>query len=499
VDNASDSRYQTYLPPIFVDKDDRFSKISPFLFEIDSLYSEYARTNLFPGYSYGIMLNGRLVHSNCEGFLDTAKRNPVTVNSMFRIASMTKSFTAMAILKLRDEGKLRLDDAAYLYIPEMKNQRLTKDAPEISIRDLLSHSAGFPTDDPWADRKLDETEKSFEVFLKKGIIFSNPTGITFEYSNLGYTLLGKIITKTSGIPYQEFIKKFIWNPLGMTEASWDYTEIPPDRLALGYRFLDGVWKPEPILQDGAFGAMGGMIASLESFSRYLALHQYAWPPRNDPESDPLKRSSIREMHQPWKFRELKTDFKYAPGRECTLFNGYGYGLYWLKDSHGRIFIGHSGGLPGFGSNWFFMPDYGLGIILLANVTYAPAAAVNLRALDKILIDSQLQPQHLPPSSLLVERQKALLNLLPHWQEANRNFFAENFFLDRPVDSLKKEASDLFSKAGKITGVSSMHANNQLSGSFILEGENARLQVSFGLTPETPSLIQHYQIKELKTI
>jgi CubicO group peptidase (beta-lactamase class C family) len=107
---------------------------------------------------------------------------------------MSKSFTAMAILKLRDEGKLNLDDPAYKYIPELKNLHYpTADAPHITIRHLLSHSAGFPEDNPWGDRQLADNDKDLMAFIGKQISFSNPPGIAYEYSNLGFALLGKII------------------------------------------------------------------------------------------------------------------------------------------------------------------------------------------------------------------------------------------------------------------------------------------------------------------
>jgi CubicO group peptidase (beta-lactamase class C family) len=101
------------------------------------------------------MVDGKLVHTGGLGYTDVTAKIPVTSKSDFRIASMTKSLTAMAILKLRDEGKLKLDDPAYIYIPEMKNNKyLTKDATPITIRHLLTHAAGYPEDNPWGDRQL---------------------------------------------------------------------------------------------------------------------------------------------------------------------------------------------------------------------------------------------------------------------------------------------------------------------------------------------------------
>lgn len=490
---------QPYVPPAFTDSE-RLLKIQTFFPEIDRIYKEYAEKNHFPGYAYGIVLDGKLVHSGSGGFINLDQKIPATPQSIFRIASMTKSFTAMAILKLRDEGKLKLDDPVHLYIPEIQKFQLTHDAPVISIRDLLTHAAGLPTDDPWADRKLDETDEELIALLKNGIFFSNVPGTTYEYSNLGYAMLGYIINKVTGIPYGKFIADNIWKPLGMHQAAWNFNEVPVSQLAHGYRWINEEWKEEKLLPDGIFGAMGGMMTSVESFSRYMALHLSAWPPRDDREEGPLKRSSIREMHRPWKFKELMTNFKYSSeSQECALTRGYGYGLHWLRDAQGRVFIGHSGGLPGFGSNWYIMPEYGLGVIFLANVTYAPeTTAANLNVLDKLIERAQLKPRSLSPSKVLKERQIALVKLLPDWENAsNSGIFADNFFLDSPIDSLRKNTNQLFTKAGKIISIGDVMPENQLRGYFIMEGENIDLRVSFALAPENPILIQEYQIKEIE--
>ncbi len=488
------SPIQTYLPPYF-EENDRLTKIEPLFPEIDEMYKNHAKKNSYPGYAYGILLDGQLIYSGSGGFINIDKKIPATPQSMFRIASMTKSFTAMAILKLRDEGKLQLDDPIDFYIPEMQTQHLTDDAPAITIRDLLVHSAGFPTDDPWADRKLDETVEQLVELLKKKISFSNSSGVVFEYSNLGYTILGYLIKKITGISHQEFIEN-ICHSLGMT-SYWEYSQIPEVQLAHGYSFKDEEWKEEPLLHDGIFGAMGGLITSIESFGRYVASHQTAWPPRNDRELGPIQRSSIREMHQPWKFIKLETGFKYAYGNECSLMSAYGYGLKWLRDSLGRVFIGHRGGLPGFGSNWFFLPEYGLGIVSFANSTYADTSKIDLDILNKLLVEAKLQPRQLPPSDILKDKKNKILLLLPHWENVTDGIFADNFFLDRSLESIQQESKNLFSKAGNIISIDEVIAENQLRGHFILRGEKADLQINFALTPEHPCLILQYQIKEVK--
>jgi CubicO group peptidase (beta-lactamase class C family) len=489
-----------YHPAVFTDAA-RMEKIKTAMPVIDSIYKKHAEENHFPAISFGIVVDGQLIYKNSYGYTDIEKKIPATSSSLFRIASMSKSFTAMAILKLRDEGKLNLDDPAYLYIPELKNIKYpTTDAPHISIRHLLTHGAGFPEDNPWGDRQLADNDKDLMEFIGKQISFSNPPGISYEYSNLGFALLGKIITNVSGKRYQDYIKENIWQPLGMKTSEWEFGNVAADKLAHGYRWLNNKWNEETLLHDtpdGSWGAMGSMISSIDEFANYMSFHLSAWPPNNEKDNGPIKRSSVREMHHPWRWNGFNPNYKFPDGRSCAITAAYCYGLGWVKDCDGKTYISHSGGLPGFGSQWRIMPEYGIGVVAFANRTYAPMGFVNLKVLDTIIKMAGLQPMELPPSKILAQRKNELVKLLPDWNNAEQSgIFAENFFPDNPIDTLKKHARDLYVKAGKIISVKEVKPENQLRGSFILEGEKTNIEIYFTLSPENPPLIQEYDIKEL---
>ncbi|PAW93526.1 serine hydrolase [Mucilaginibacter sp. MD40] len=485
--------FAQYQPAKFTDAD-RLRKIEATFPVIDSVYKQQAEAMHIPGLAYGIVVDGKLIHTGNTGYTDISSKTPVASQSDFRIASMTKSFTAMAILKLRDEGKLKLDDPAYVYIPEMRNNRyLTKDAAPVTIRHLLTHSAGYPEDNPWGDRQLAVTDAELIAIYKKGVSFSHNPGQGYEYSNLGFATLGYIIKKVSGKTYQQYINEYILKPLGMTHTYWEYTAVPKDKLAYGYRWLDGKWVKQPLLHDGAYGAMGGLITTIEDFSKYMALHMDAWPPRDDAEKGPIKRSSIREMHYPWDVSYLN-QYSLNPSKPCASVSAYAYGLRWAKDCEGRVFVGHTGGLPGFGSQWNMMPDYGVGVVCFANLTYANAGKLNNMVLDTLLKLSNIQPRKLPPSKILTQRRDELVKLLPNWSNAQATgIFADNFFMDYFPDKLKAEATDIFTKAGKIVRVGEVVPENNLRGYFILTGEKGKVKVSFTLTPENPPLIQEYHI------
>jgi hypothetical protein len=163
-----------------------------------------------------------------------------------------------------------------------------------------------------------------------------------------------------------------------------------------------------------------------------------------------------------------------------------------------VAVGHSGGLPGFGSNWQILPEYGVGVVCFSNVTYAPTTAINTQVLDTLVAMAGLKPRQGKASSILLQRQQQLVQLLPHWKDAEAaGIFAENFFLDYFTDALRKEATALFEKAGRIVLISEIKPENGLRGSFTLVGERQDIEVSFTLTPEAVPLIQEYSIKEIR--
>ncbi|RYY57443.1 MAG: class A beta-lactamase-related serine hydrolase [Chitinophagaceae bacterium] len=490
---------QDYQPAAFTDTG-RLEKIKKLLPAIDSIYREHALSNHYPGMVYGVVVDGQLIAKGGFGYLDTEKKNPVTSSSLFRIASMTKSFTSMAILRLRDEGRLSLDDPAEKYIPEMKSLVYpTADGGLITIRHLLTHGAGFPEDNPWGDRQLADSDKELADFLKNKPGFSNPPGLEYEYSNLGFALLGRIITKVSGKPYQSYIREKIWKPLGMDKSEWEYDRVAPAQLAHGYRWLDGKWKEEALLHDtpdGSWGAMGSMITSIDEFAKYMALHLGAWPASNAPETGPVKRSSVREIQYPWRFNGLNADYSYPDGRRCATATAYGYGLGWTKDCEGRIYLAHSGGLPGFGSQWRIMPEYGIGVVAFANLTYAGFGAVHMRVLDSLVKAAGLKPRQQGVSMILRQRSNELAALLPDWENAETSgIFAENFFPDNPLNLLRERSRAAFKNAGKVIGLTEIIPLNQLRGTFRIHCENADVLVFFTLSPENPGLIQAFEIRK----
>ncbi|MBO0933706.1 serine hydrolase domain-containing protein [Fibrella aquatilis] len=477
---------------------DRLARIRAALPVVEKLYRDYAVQRHIPGLGFGVVVDGELIFGAGAGVINLTSKAPATAQSQFRIASMTKSLTAMAILKLRDEGKLRLDDPAANYVPELKSQAsLTTDAPAITIRHLLTHAAGFPEDNPWGDRQLADSEAELTKFLKGGVSLSNVPGVAYEYANLGFTLLGRIITNVSKMPYQQYITQHILGPLGMNSTIWDYRKADPNRFVTGYRWQEEQWLPEVPLADGSWGAMGGLITTIDDFGKYMALHLSAWPARSGADTGPVKRSSLREMQQPWNFRGLNPSFKYPSGRTVAQTGSYAYGLGWTRDSEGRVSVGHSGGLPGYGSEWQILPDYGIGVVACASLTYAGPRSLNTAALDTLISLAGLKPRPVAISAILQQRQTELLRLLPTFNGAETSgIFAENFFPDTPLSLRQKALKTLFDKIGRVVRVGEMMPENNLRGNFLIEGERGTIDVFFTLTPEKNALIQQLDLHEV---
>jgi CubicO group peptidase (beta-lactamase class C family) len=482
-------------PAVFPDEG-RSEKVRATAPLVERIFQEFAERQRTPGFVYGVILDGQLLYTGAFGFANLEERITANTSSLFRIASMSKSVTALAILQLRDQGKLSLDDAASKYLPVMKRLKyLTKDAPEITIRHLLTHMAGFPEDNPWGDRQLADTDEDLLRLIEEGVSFSNVPGVEYEYSNLGFALLGQIVQVVSGMDFERYTTERIFKPLGMNQTVWEYTKAPPEHLALGYSWIDSSWVNIPLLHHGSYGAMGGLITSIEDFTAYVALHLSAWPPRDDAEAPVLKRSSLREMHQPWSYGRLNPSFRYPSGRPCPTVSAYGYGLGWTKDCEGRVGVGHSGGLPGFGSNWTMLPQYGLAVMSFANRTYAGTSSVNVAVLDTIIALADLKPRRLVPSEILKQRMNELVKVLPEWKDAERSgIFAENFFLDNRIQDLQARSKELFQRSGRIKSVREIVPENQLRGTFVIEGEKGKIQVFFTLTPEKNPLIQQLRMR-----
>ena len=484
-----------FTPARFRDPD-RLARLMTAIPRIDSLVRAFASAGHVPGIGYGILVDGALVHVGTFGMRDIAAGAPVESVSVFRIASMTKSFTALSILKLRDEGKLSLDDPAERYVPELAGLAYpTSDSPRLTIRHLLSHSAGFPEDNPWGDQQLNRTDDEMSAMMRTGIPFSNPPGIAYEYSNYGFAILGRIVARVSGMPYAEYLRENVLQPLGMTVTTMESASVPAERLAHGYRWEDETWKEEPPLPDGAFGAMGGMLTSIHDLGRWVAFLMDAYPPRSDPEKGPVRRSSVREMQELWRSRPSRVSYT-TPDSVITLFSGgYGFGLGVTQTCIFGHVVAHSGGLPGYGSQMRWLPDYGVGIVALGNLTYTGWGNVVTQAFDALAATGALVPREPGPSAALLSARDAVSRLVVKWNDSLADSIAAmNLYLDTSKERRQRAIGALVSELGDCSNDGPFVVENALRGEWMMSCARGRLRVSITLAPTMPPRVQYLAVR-----
>ncbi len=467
------------------------AKLAAAFADVDRLFTDFATQQHVPGAAWGIVVDGQPAHLGTIGFRDIPTKSPVTADTVFRIASMTKSFTAMAILKLRDEGKLALDDPAEKYVPEMKALKYpTSDSPKITVRHLLSHSEGFPEDNPWGDRQLADSDEQLSALIKGGIPFSNTPGVAYEYSNFGFAILGRMVSNVSGAKYPDYVSANILKPLGMTSTTLEPSAVPANRLAHGYRWEDEQWKNEPLLANGSFGSMGGMLTSVSDLSRYVGAFLSAWPPRDGAETAPIRRASLREMQQVWRPTPSLVARNAAGAIQLTS-GGYAYGLRVSQSCAFRQIVSHTGGLPGFGSIMLWLPEYGVGIVAFGNVTYTGWGRVTTTAIESLVKTAGLQPRQPAPSPALTDAHHKVSQLIARWDDALADSIAaENLFLDESKDRRRAGIERLHETVGACTpGAGFDFVENALRGRWTMSCEKGKLEVAITLAPTMPPKVQ----------
>ena len=496
---ATAGAQSSVAPPPAFDLPDRAERLARTIPAVDSVMRAFMQRSRVPGIAYGIIVDGKLWHVAAHGLREVPTGARVDTSSVFRIASMTKSFTALAILQLRDAGRLSLDDPAEKYVPQLKGLRYpTSDAPRITVRHLLTHSAGFPEDNPWGDQQLAASDEDLSRMIREGIPFSNAPGIAYEYSNFGFAILGRIVVNVSGMPYARYVRDRVLRPLGMSSTTLEARDVPANRLAHGYRLQDGQWLEEPPLPDGSFGAMGGMLTSSADLSRWVGLMLSAWPPRDGAESPVLKRSSLREMQQLW--RNAGATVSRTANGFALNSGGYAYGLRVSQNCLFNHIVAHSGGLPGFGSQMRWLPEYGVGLIALGNLTYTSWGTPLDAAFEVLAKSGGLVPRTVRPSPVLTAMRDQVTRLVTTgWNTAlGDSIAAMNLYKDESAPRRAAHIQRLVTAAGGACRADGpMWAENALRGEWKVACATGALRVRITLAPTTPARVQQFDVSEMR--
>jgi hypothetical protein len=266
---------------------------------------------------------------------------------------------------------------------------------------------------------------------------------------------------------------------------------------VGYRWEDERWKEEPALPHGSFGAMGGMLTTIRDLSRYVAVFLSAWPPRDDPERAPIRRASLREMQQPWRPSTMRVVLDKSNLSAHLTATGYGYGLTNTQTCQFRAAIAHGGGLPGYGSIMRWLPEYGVGIVAVGNLTYTGWGNVVGAAYDRLQRTGGLVPRQVVPSAALVAARDDVSKLIAGWNDAlAEQVAAENLFQDLSKERRRTQIEDLTATVGKCAApIRFDHVENALRGSWTMTCERGRLQASITLAPTMPPKVQHLSVRQ----
>ena len=481
---------------------------------VDAIVSHYFDRGAQPAISYGVVSGGVLVHSAGFGARGDGRPAP-DADTVFRIASMSKSFTASAVLLLRDEGRLALDDPAEKYVPELAGwPSVTPDSDRVTIRHLLTMTAGFPTDDPWGDRQQGLPLDAFGALLAGGVRFNWAPGTRFEYSNLGYAILGRIVAAAAQAEYAGFVATRLLAPLGMTRTGYDAAAFDPSELATGYRRGPAGWAELPFDPYGAFAPMGGVFSSVSDLARWVAGFAAAFPPGGGSDADgthPLRRASRREMQQPQAVTGWRSPDR-LPGGPPGSPAYYGFGLFVDEDPVlGRV-VSHSGGYPGFGSNMRWHPATGLGVIALGNGTYAPMSVLAGLVLEALLPrpasyhvalspadpDSPSAPSATPvppagapwPETLAAASEVS--RLLANWDDTAADaLFSENVALDAPYQERRRALELIRQRIGdfRADDTRAPESDTPAHRRWWLTGPRGTVQAQILLNPERPPRVQ----------
>jgi CubicO group peptidase (beta-lactamase class C family) len=318
---------------------------------IDAYVQEQMQEMRIPGAALGIVKGDKIVHLEGFGDADDSGRE-VTPQTPFKIGSTSKSFTALAIMQLVEDGKIKLDAPVQRYIPWFRVA--TPDASgHITVRHLLNQTSGIPTVAGVAyaykgDSGKDALEK--EVRATSDVELTHPPGKVWQYSNRNYTTLGLIVQMVSGVSYEQYVKEHILTPLGMTNSFMFLPEAERHGLATGHQFWFGLPFPGGGLAYNRATTPTGLITSdARDMSRYLIAHLNGGRYEG---ARVLSSEGVEEMHR---------------GAADTGRPNVSYAMGWIEGKLDRVpVVSHNGDTGDFHATMILVPESKLGVVVLMN-------------------------------------------------------------------------------------------------------------------------------------
>ena len=395
------------------------------------------------GLAYGVVVDGELLLA--DGLGQTGDGKPVDARTAFRIGSITKVFTASAILKFADAGRLDLDGPASAHLPELARLVYpSADARPLTVRDILTHTAGLPRNPDLPGLAVDRFTTRAELMAAiDGLGLARAPGLAYEYSNLGFSLLGHVVAAVSGRPYRDTIRAEVLAPLGMRRTVWQQTDVT-GTLAFGHHIKDGVVTLKPPTLHGEIDAAGGLFSTVDDLAKFVAFQLAAWPARSAPDPGPLPRAVLRDSHTLRGHQFLRARGGLARDETKIKVTGSenGTGHVW-RVSHGcdgSVLVGHTGATDGYHASIRMLPHAGVGIIVLANAAWADVGQIADVIQAALARDGGLHArdqQALPAVTAAAER---VTRLLDNWDDAA--FLATSTLAWREEDRARKFGDDM---------------------------------------------------------
>ncbi|HEY2902528.1 MAG TPA: serine hydrolase domain-containing protein [Polyangia bacterium] len=418
---------QVLTPPAavagFADPERR-AKLAATFPALEKYFAEQQSLNQLPSLAVGVIIDGGLAYEKGFGVRDLDGKHPADADTVYRIGSITKTFTGLAMLRLRDQGKLALDDPAARYLPALGAVKYpTADSAPITLRHLLTHTSGLPRVGAftYAQSDHDVTEpEMLGVLPNTTLVF--PPGAGALYSNFGFGLLGAVITRVSGLRYRDYVNQTILAPLDMNASRWAAGDVATDHLAVAYRrgpngpLAIGYWRL------GASEAAGGLYSSVRDLARYVAFQLAAYPARSGDDTGLVRRSSVREAHTPQRLTGLRVDLA-SPADErdgpiAAYATGIGLGWHFFQTCAYEQVVRHNGGTEGFSSAIAFLPQRGVGLVLLTNLADVDTDPIVEGALDILRGSGALATRVRPASQALQHAADQAANLYANFRQAD---------------------------------------------------------------------------------
>jgi CubicO group peptidase (beta-lactamase class C family) len=463
--------------PGFAFKDPkRRAKLEAAFPAIEKAIDEEMKAQALPGLAFGIVIDGELVFS--KGFGVTVPGGKVPdADTVYRIGSITKSFTGLAALALRDAGTLQLDDPLAKWIPEAAQLVYpSRDSTAITLRQLANHTSGLPRMGPF-EPENGPTEDVVVKALPKLALETAP-GSNWKYSNLGFSLLGIALGRAAKTPYHDVIAAHILKPLGMTATVWTHEGIG-DRLAPPV--IPGpkgpTTRPNPPARLGAADGAGGIFSSVRDMAKYVAFQLAAYPPRSATDTG-LRRATVREAHA----TGVPSGFKHTPP---AMAMSYGYGWSRFETCELDDIVGHNGAIDSYRSEIRFSPSRGVGVIVLTNFGNGNPGAISDKAIAELVKTGAFVPRTPASSKALETGMTRLLAIYQQWDEAA---FAK--ILARPIDPREKDELATYKQLhGACTGFEPAAMETATAGSFALKCERGDFEME--LSVDGRGLIQGF--------